>query len=231
MNLVLSLVTTGIALVFAAIVYRQYIDRWRPYQLVWSIALLVFAIGTFSQFVAERNGWSAIVYRVWYYSGAMLAAAYLGQGTVYLLAPRRVADVSMLVVAALSLVGLALVWRLPVDLGQAVTPSGITGNGFPPTLLALLIPLNTYGTIALVGGALLSTFRYLRLRKEGRLVTGTLLIAAGGLIAAFGGTANRLGVPGLLYLTEIVGLAGIFAGYLQTTTPRPSWPIRPTRPG
>lgn len=220
MSLILSLVTTAIGLVFAAVVYRQYIDRWRPYQLVWSIALLIFALGTFCQFVAERNGWTPIVYRVWYYSGAMLAAAYLGQGTVYLMASRRVAHTTMAILGAVSSAGLVLVALLPVRLDQAITPAGVTGNGFPPELLALLIPLNTYGTVALVGGALLSLYRYWRRGTMGRRALGTLLIAVGGLTVALGGTANRFGIPGLLYVTEMIGLAFVFVGYLQTVAQR-----------
>jgi hypothetical protein len=216
MNVVLSLVATLISLLFAAILYRQYMDRWRPYQLVWSLALLIFAVGTYCQFVAERNGWSDLIYRAWYYSGAMLAAAYLGQGTVYLMAPRKVAHVSLAILGMFSSAGLALVAVLPVDLHRALVDGNITGNGFPTTLLLLLIPLNTYGTVALVGGALWSVYRFWRKGTMGRRALGTLLIALGGMTVALGGTANRLGVPGLLYLTELIGVSVIFIGYLQT---------------
>lgn len=220
MSLVLSLVATAISLLFAGVVYRQYIDRWRPYQLVWSVALLIFGLGTFCQFVAERNGWTPVIYRVWYYSGAMLAAAYLGQGTIYLMAPRKVAHATMAGIVVLSLIGLVLVGLVPVNLDRAITANGITGNGFPPTLLALLIPLNSYGTTALVGGALLSLYRFWRQGTMGHRALGTFLIAIGGLTVALGGTANRFGIPGLLYATELVGLAFVFVGYLQTMAQR-----------
>ncbi len=220
MSLALSFVATVISLAFAFLVYGHYRARGRPDQLVWSIALLDFGLGTFCQFVAELNGWTPLVYRVWYYTGAMLAAAYLGQGTVYLLAPRRVANGLMVVLGGLSIVGLVLVASSPVDLSQALTSGGVTGNGLPTTLLLLLIPLNTYGTVALVGGALVSVVRFWRQGVAGRRTFGVLLIAVGGLIVALGGTANRLGVPGLLYLTEMLGVSLIFVGYLQTTVRR-----------
>jgi hypothetical protein len=216
MNIALSLVTTTICLVFASIVGSQYVSRTRPHQLVWSIALLIFGLGAFCQFLAEDAGWTPSLYRMWYYTGAMLAAAFLGQGTVYLMAPRRFAHVTLVILIALSSAGLALVAVLPVDLSRAVTASGVTGNGLPGLLLLLLIPLNTYGTVALVGGGLWSVVRARRDHSSWRRAAGTLLIAVGGLIVALGGTANRLGVPGLLYLTEMLGVGLIFGGYLQT---------------
>lgn len=216
MNVALSLLAAVISLVFALVVYRQYMDRRRPYQLVWSFALLIFMVGAFCQFIAERNGWTDLIYRVWYYAGAMLAAAYLGQGTMYLMAPRKVAHVTMGILGFVSGVGLGLVAALPVDLARALDHGAVTGNGFPLVMLLLLIPLNTYGTVVLVGGALWSVYRFWRQRAMGRRAVGTLLIAAGGLIVALGGTANRLGIPGLLYLTEMIGVAIIFLGYLQT---------------
>jgi hypothetical protein len=220
LNVGLSLIATVISLAFAVVVYRQFLNRRRPYQLVWSLALLIFAIGVFCQFLAELNGWSDLVYRAWYFTGAMLAAAYLGQGTIYLMAPRRIADATMVLITAISLAGLDLVATMPVDLTQAVTPQGVTGNGFDTSLLLFLIPLNTYGTVALVGGALWSVWHFWRRRAWGRRALGTLLIAAGGMTVALGGTANRLGVPGLLYVTELLGVALIFVGYLQTVAPR-----------
>ncbi|HLZ07652.1 MAG TPA: hypothetical protein VKT80_03625, partial [Chloroflexota bacterium] len=142
MSILLSLVATAIGLIFSAVLYQHYLHRGRAYQLVWSLALLDFAIGTFCQFQAELSGWTPGVYRVWYFTGAMLAAAYLGQGTIYLIASPRVAHVSMALLGCVASAGLALVATLPVDLGRAVAPGGITGNGFPSGLLVLLIPLN-----------------------------------------------------------------------------------------
>jgi len=199
-------------------VYRQFVARGRPYQLVWSAALLIFGFGTFCQYLAELYGWNPMIYRTWYYTGAMLAAAYLGQGTVYLMAPRRVAHLTMAILGIISLVGLYLVATLPVDASKMLVDGSVTGSGFPPILLLLLIPLNTYGTVALVGGALISVARFWRSGTMGRRGLGTLLIAIGGLCVALGGTANRLGAPGILYLTEMVGLAFIFVGYVQTVS-------------
>lgn len=227
MNLALSLVATVVSLTFASVVFRQFLARRRPYQLVWSLALLIFGIGTLSQFLAELVGWSSLLYRAWYFTGAMVAAAVLGQGTVYLMASRRFADASAVAVTAVSLAGLQRVLTEPVDLTAAFVAGNITGSGFGNHLLIFLIPLNTYGTVALVGGALWSVYRAGRSGRLGRRALGTLLIAVGGLIVALGGTATRLGVPGLLYLSEMLGVLVIFVGYLQTTARAGSTPAGP----
>lgn len=219
MNLALSLGASALSLVFALIVYRQYVDRRRAYQLVWSVALLLFSVAAFCQFIAERNGWTPLIYRIWYATGAMLAAAYLGQGTIYLIAPRPVAHASLGALGFASGLGLGLVAALPVDLERAIVRGEITGNGFPLTLLLLLVPLNVYGTVALVGGAVASALRFRHHPGGGRRAVGTGLIAIGGLVVALGGTANRLGIPHLLYLSELLGMVVIFVGYLQTVTP------------
>ena len=219
LNLLISLIATVISLAFAAIVFRQYLARHRPYQLVWSLAILVFALGTGFQFLAEFGGWTPFLYRAWYFTGAMVAAALLGQGTVYLQASRRLADVTATILGLIFLNGLVLVSATPVNLSHALTAQGVTGDGFPTTLLILLVPLNIYGTVALVGGALWSVYHFWRSGKLGRRALGTFLIAVGGLTVATGGTANRLGIPGILYLTELLGVAIIFVGYLQTVAP------------
>jgi len=218
-NAVLSFAATAISLAFAVMVLQQFARRRRPHQAVWGVALLLFGAGTGCQLAAELVGWTALLYRLWYLTGAMLGAAYLGQGTVYLLAPRHAADLSCAVLVAASVVGLAVIAALPVDLARAVAGGAVTGNGFSPLLLILLIPLNTYGTLALVGGALWSAYRGRGNRTMRRRTVGTFLIAVGGLIVALGGTANRLGWPGLLYLSELIGIALIFLGYLQTAAP------------
>ncbi|MBX6772265.1 MAG: hypothetical protein IRY83_11110 [Chloroflexi bacterium] len=223
-NAVLSFTATAISLAFAVMVLQQYARRRRPYQAVWGGALLLFGAGTGCQLAAELVGWTALLYRIWYLTGAMLGAAYLGQGTVYLLAPRHAADLSCAVLVAASLVGLVLIAALPVDLARAIAGGAVTGNGFSPFLLILLIPLNTYGTLALVGGALWSAYRGRGSRTMRRRTVGTFLIAVGGLTVALGGTANRLGWPGLLYLSELIGIALIFLGYLQTTVPPAAQP-------
>jgi hypothetical protein len=85
MNVVLPLASCLVSAVFAALVLEQWWQRRRPFQLVWGAGLLWYAISSGTQFAGAAFGWSPALYRAWYLFGAILVAAYLGMGTVYLL--------------------------------------------------------------------------------------------------------------------------------------------------
>jgi hypothetical protein len=85
MNVVLPLASCLVSVVFAALVLEQWWQRRRPFQLVWGAGLLWYAISSGTQFAGAAFGWSPALYRAWYLFGAILVAAYLGMGTVYLL--------------------------------------------------------------------------------------------------------------------------------------------------
>ena len=104
-------------------------------------------------------GWNPLIFRLWYLFGAILVAAWLGQGTVYLLVRRRWANVLMVILAA----GLAL-WRLPrlhgragprPDDGQRAHRQRVERHAIVTPGVRMLTPFfNLYGTVTLVGGAL-----------------------------------------------------------------------------
>ncbi|HXM58042.1 MAG TPA: hypothetical protein VOB72_21775 [Candidatus Dormibacteraeota bacterium] len=86
LNVLLPLATCLVSLVFAALVLEQWWHRRRPFQAVWGAGLVWYAISSGAQFAGATFGWSPALYRTWYLFGALLVAAYLGMGTVYLLA-------------------------------------------------------------------------------------------------------------------------------------------------
>ncbi len=218
MAALLSLVAALVSLVLAIQIGAPGAGRRRPCHVLWSVALLLFAIGTGAQFAAELSGWTDLLYRVWYLTGAVLTAAYLGQGSIYLLAPRRVAQVTGVVLLIASLVAAWLVFTVPVDLSRGAQDGIASGAGMP-TPVRLMTPFfNVYGTVALIGGAALSAWHFARARTEGRRALGTALIALGAMVLAFGGILSRLGVPAMLYVAEVTGVIAIFAGHLQTTS-------------
>src|SRR5262249_31953529 len=75
-----------VSLVFAALVLQQWQQRRHSFQLVWGAGLTWYAISSGVQFAGSAFGWDAALYRAWYLFGAILVAAYLGMGTIYLLA-------------------------------------------------------------------------------------------------------------------------------------------------
>jgi hypothetical protein len=219
MSALLSLVTALVSLLFMFMLAGQYRQRRKPHQLVWAVAMLFFGAGAGSQFIAALAGWSPSLYRVWYLCGAILTAAYLGQGTIYLQAGRRRAHIVMAVLLLASAGALLAVWRAPVDLNAALATGVASGKGMPRYARLMTPFFNIFGTVALVGGAARSSWFFLWSgRSDGRAL-GTALIAAGALIVAFGGTLARFSRPEALYLSELLGVVTIFAGFILTSRP------------
>ncbi|MBI3977588.1 MAG: hypothetical protein HY331_05310 [Chloroflexi bacterium] len=216
-KLLTSLAATLVAFVFAGLVFGQYRARGRPNQLVWSVALAIFGVATGCQVLAEAGGWNSLIYRLWYLSGALLGVVYLGLGTVYLMAARRTANGVAAVVVVASLVAGGLVLTAPVDLAAALGSGSISGEGMPRYVRLLTPIFNTLGTLALVGGALRSAWLFRQKSLYPHRVVANVIIAVGALVVALGGTLARFGRPEFIYLTELVGIAILFIGFLKST--------------
>ena len=83
----LPLASTVISVAFAAAVLMRYYHRRGLHLLFWGLGLVLFSLGTFAEFYSTF-AWSPLVFRLWYIGGALLTAAWLGQGTVSLLVRR-----------------------------------------------------------------------------------------------------------------------------------------------
>lgn len=227
----ISALATLVAVVFAGFVFfGQYRRRRRPHQLVWSIALVIFGVATGCQALAAVGGWSAGLYRVWYLSGAVLGVVYLGLGTIYLMAPRRLADLLTGAVVLASLVAGWLVAAAPVDLDLALQAGSISGAGMPQSVRLLTPIFNSLGTVALIGGALHSAWVFHRKGLYPHRVIANVVIAVGAFIVALGGTLSRLGRPEYMYLSELVGIAVLFVGFLKSAEQPRSEPATQQRP-
>lgn len=82
---VLPAAACALCLLFAALLLRQWRARRRPYQLVWAVGMLWYAVAAGADAAGQLAGWSVPAYRLWYLAGAVCAAAWLGLGEVYLL--------------------------------------------------------------------------------------------------------------------------------------------------
>jgi len=232
--IVLPLIALAASLGCTSIAFRRYRRGGRTHELVWTAAFVLFALGAACEVAGTRWGWNPFLARLYYFSGATLVVGYLALGTLYLLAPRRVAQTAL--TALLLASGLAgfLVAATPVD--PTILPvAGWTALEKGPALVVLTITLNVGGTLVVVGGALLSAWRALPRpgapRQPGweRRLAATLLIALGVLVVASGGTLTRLGQHSLLYLAMAPGVCLLLAGYLAADWrgwPRLRWPLR-----
>ena len=208
----LPAITAIVAALFALVVLRQYGSHRKTYQLMWATGFAMFAIAAFAGYLARSGGTTESEYRIFYLFGAILNVAWLALGTLYLLAPRRWADIALAAVALLSLVAAYAVVSAPVDL----TAAADSGRGFPNGSLARILAGvgSGVGSIVLIGGALWSAWVFFRKRHNGRRAIANVVIAVGVLIVAAGGTATFTGASGVLELANLVGLAVMFAGFL-----------------
>jgi hypothetical protein len=63
---------------------QRFLVRRQPYYLVWCLGLLCYALATGTEAAGAAAGWSEALYKLWYISGAIGVAAYLGAGTLFL---------------------------------------------------------------------------------------------------------------------------------------------------
>jgi hypothetical protein len=88
-GVLLPLVAALLAGIFALLLVDQWLRRRRPYQLVWAVGVAMFGVAATAEVLGSVAGWDVTLYRAWYLTGAVWVAAWLGFGTVLLLARTR----------------------------------------------------------------------------------------------------------------------------------------------
>lgn len=193
LNVVLPLGSSVLSLVFAGLVFDQWLQKRHSFQLVWSVGLLFYGISTGMEFLGSALGWDDTRYRVWYLVGAFYVPAYLGAGTVYLLSKTRFGYFAAASIALGGLFSLA---------ATAKYPGSSTGGD-----IAL--------AAALVAAIAIAATTALRREMQGHvamafLLAGTLVV--GSLVL----TAHLSG--GYLDPKTEVPVATAFPGYLRVSS-------------
>jgi hypothetical protein len=223
-NTVVPFISAIVSFIFAFFIFKRYADKKRPHLLLWGLGMIFYGIGGFCEAYYGAYGWNAIIFRMWYLFGAILVAAWLGQGTVYLLAKRRWANILMVILGVASAYAALRVFGAELDPSLLTTSvhtgSELSGHAIVTPGIRTLTPFfNIYGVVTLVGGAVYSAWIFYRKRVLLNRTIGNILIAVGALAPAFGGAFSRFGIPGALYISELLGATLIFLGFLRATTP------------
>lgn len=223
-NTILPFISSVISIIFAFFVLRRFAKKRGTHLLLWGIGMIYYGIGGFCEGFYGAFGWNPVIYRMWYLFGAIMVAAWLGQGTVFLLAKDRWAKVMMGLLFVGSLYGAYKVITAQLDPSLLTTSrhtgSELSGHAIISPGVRTLTPLfNLYGTVALVGGAVYSAWIFFRKRVLLHRTIGNVLIAVGALAPAFGGVFSRMGVPAALYIGELIGAVLMFGGFLRATKP------------
>ena len=223
-NTIVPFASSLISFIFALFVLRRFKERRGAHLLLWGIGMVFYGIGGFTEGYFGAFGWNPWIFRFWYLFGAILVAAWLGQGTVYLLARRKWANAFMILLVLGSIYGAIRVFTAELDPGLLTsslhTGSELSGHAIVTDGVRTLTPFfNIYGTVTLVGGAAYSSFIFWRKRILLHRTIGNVFIAVGAILPAFGGTFSRMGISGALYISEFLGAVLIFLGFLRAITP------------
>ncbi len=224
LNTLVPLISSLLSFALAFSMLRRFVSRKGMHQLFWGIGMIFYGIGGFCEFYNGAFGWNPLVFRLWYLFGAVLVAAWLGQGTVYLLARPKWAQTLMILLVLGSLFAFYRVFTAQLDpalmAGGGQAGSELSGRAIVTPGVRVLTPFfNLYGTLALVGGAAYSAYIFWRKRVLLHRAIGNVLIAVGAMLPAFGGLFSRLQIPGALYLGEFLGVVLLFLGFWRATTP------------
>jgi len=219
----LPYLSTIVTFAFTVAVYNRYRQRGGMHSLLWAIGLFFYGIGTLSEVILGLT-FNVFVLKIWYLTGAMLTAAWLGMGTVHLLIRKsNAAWVITWILTAVSVLAAVLIFTAPavsasynVALPASAQYKDILTRGGLTILLTIL--LNIYGTLTLVGGAIYSAFLFWRKKILANRMFGNILIAAGALSPALGGTFLKAGFTDMLYISELIGAILMFIGFVMSTT-------------
>lgn len=226
----IPIATTILTIFFAPSVLR----RWRekkpaPHLFWWGLGIIAYGLGTLCESITTLFGWNEWVFRSWYIAGALLGGAPLAQGTVYLMFSRKTATRMAIGVGIALAIGSTLVILSPIDYSM-VEPHRLTGHVMTwVSARAAVTPfINTYAAIFLIGGAVVSAWRYRSDPEARHRFIGNCYIAVGALLPGIGGTATVFGHTEVLYVLEFVGIILIWIGYRYNVRPGARGAPKPT---
>lgn len=206
--------TTLFCIYFFYVIYNHW--RQKPdalYLMWWTIGVVTYAAGTTVESIHTIFGWSPVIFKTWYIAGAFLGGVPLAQGTIYLLMKRKTANILTYILLVVLAVSTVLVIMSPLD--ESAVTHMLDGDVLEWQFIRLITPfVNIYAVIFLVGGAFYSAFKYYRSEEFKGRFWGNVLIAVGGILPGIGGTATKFGYTYVLYVTELLGILLIFAGYM-----------------
>ena len=218
---VFPLAAALVAVLFSVALVRRYAARRNSYEVIWALALLMYAAASLAVAFGVANGWTSGEFRVYWALGAVLNVPFLAQGELDLLIPRRGVRWALYVLLAfITAYTIAVVRTADIHTASLAQdlPSGkeVFGDGTAAYRLPQLIAIPAY--LVLVGGTLWSAWR-MRGRPELRdRFWGTLFIAFGAtIIAGFGSAFAALGHLAPFSISLLVGIALMFIGFLRAT--------------
>src|SRR5437879_5321010 len=145
--MILAVVASALAGAFAAVVGLRFLRTRRPAFAAWTVGLLIFAGAAGFQAAGEAHGFGQVTFRGFYLLGGVLGVIYLALGTIFLLAPPRLARWCAAILGAITVVLAVDAAVIPVDAARLTTAKGVLGDAIEHgTLLYIgVVSLNILG--------------------------------------------------------------------------------------
>ena len=215
--------------IFTVTMVRQFLRRRKSYQLAWTASLILGCAAAAFYLLFLGFGRLTVYFQIYYLCGGLLMAAYLGLGSIYLHAGKRVGNYAAGVLILASVVAAFCLFSAPVDASRLHAAASSLGPGTsaigPGPWKALAAVLNSLGAVAVIAGAIYSAWRSIIRHAPARIFQANLLIAGGTLIAAIAGVVADQGTfAGSFWIVLAVGFIVLFAGFLLASHPPTSAP-------
>jgi hypothetical protein len=225
---VFPLAAALVAVLFSAALVRRYAARRHLYEVIWALALLMYAAASLAVAFGVANGWTSGEFRIYWALGAVLNVPFLAGGELDLLFHRPgVRWTLYILLAFITAYTVALVRTAEINAAALAEdlPSGkeVFGAGSAAHRLAQVVAITAY--VVLLGGTLWSAWR-MRGRPELRdRFWGTLLIAFGAtIIAVFGSAFAALGYLVPFSISLLTAIVVMFIGFLRAARTAPVQP-------
>lgn len=213
----IPLITTLVSAIFTILLSWQYAHRRKRHQIIWTVALALYSLTAFMEYLANPDllGPSLLLIK-FYYSGTGPMVGLLGAGVLYLLASKRLSDIYLALVVALSVIVVASTVAAqipPVEIQSAFNaglPQGFRTvvMQFPMTARIPTIILNITGAVFLIGGSFLS---YMKDRSRAYNIP----LFFGGILPSFGGASlGFFNNPDIFFEFELAGTILLFLGFV-----------------
>ena len=225
-NIMFPLLSAGLMIVFAISVLNRYISSNKLQFLFWGTGLLMFSVVSLSEIYLSIK-WNRWAFFFWYFFGATLNAAWIGQGTICLLLSHKWIrpTVTLLLVTSLAALIIMLQSMSMLDVSQfnnTISISEQYRNIMPAPHkggnIRLITPLfNVYGATTLIGGAVWSAYLFWRKSVLPNRVIGNILIAIGAIIISATSILTRMGITEWWYVGELLAAVLLFAGFILSS--------------
>ena len=225
-NIMFPLLSAGLMIVFAISVLNRYISSNKLQFLFWGTGLLMFSVVSLSEIYLSIK-WNRWAFFFWYFFGATLNAAWIGQGTICLLLSHKWIrpTVTLLLVTSLAALIIMLQSMSKLDVSQfnnTISISEQYRNIMPAPHkggnIRLITPLfNVYGATTLIGGAVWSAYLFWRKSVLPNRVIGNILIAIGAIIISAASILTRMGITEWWYVGELLAAVLLFAGFILSS--------------